>query len=438
MSLFVIIMVKIYDEGEKVKEKTRYRNHSWVERRHSLRQQNKSDIKSHRPHGKTYQLVSQLEKHPLTRLLALLSVIGAVIAFTIDITDRKEDRVIAAWNLLNTQGSGNTGKNHALETLISYNEPIIGLDYKCFINENEQILIPYAGRNCENPIIIENLIVHKKTAWAKIVSKHNRKRINTVSESHLGGTIISRFDINGLAFYKNNFDLVRVRYGTFINSEFVNNSFRFGLWDSENFNCRMFGNKHELMVYNASFINCAIEFDTYIRTYFENVDFQQANIKKTVFFQSDLSLVNFQNVQFDKKSDNLVNKIERTDYDIEGIEAPILNNDKIEKRLALKGGRIDYTKFISSDISRADFTGSTGLNENAFINSYYQSGLPPIGLSDIQLASLDECPNRKIDTLVSNGTNTLYRGNCQFEYLTDQEVDNIIKSKAKYRISTNN
>ena len=64
-------------------------------------------------------------------LFTAASVVFGVFLYFDEAAERRDDRLIAAWQLLSTPANGNTGKIGALEVLVAAGQPLVGIDLGC-------------------------------------------------------------------------------------------------------------------------------------------------------------------------------------------------------------------------------------------------------------------------------------------------------------------
>lgn len=77
-----------------------------------------------------FRLIKQVWDHRAKVLSSLshLAVLLAIISFFCEMEDRKESRLLAAWQVVTTKASGNSGKIRALEYLHENGESLVGID----------------------------------------------------------------------------------------------------------------------------------------------------------------------------------------------------------------------------------------------------------------------------------------------------------------------
>ena len=119
--------------------------------------------------GRLTALARLIEEHPIVRLLAVGGIIAALIAFTLDSKDRKEERLARAWQLVTTKTEGNGGKVTALKILYSLDANIDGLDLSC---ESQGGTISSKAKeqgeyDCSPYVFLEDLELSSKSYIAK-------------------------------------------------------------------------------------------------------------------------------------------------------------------------------------------------------------------------------------------------------------------------------
>jgi uncharacterized protein YjbI with pentapeptide repeats len=83
------------------------------------------------PISKLHAFANWFDDWHVTRIFQSLAgflLILTLIAFATDYQSRKEARIVAAWQLITTEATGNSGKIRALEFLNGINEPLVGID----------------------------------------------------------------------------------------------------------------------------------------------------------------------------------------------------------------------------------------------------------------------------------------------------------------------
>lgn len=77
-----------------------------------------------------FRLIKQVweKKAKVLSFLSSLAVLLAIFSFFCEMEDRKESRLLAAWQVVTTKASGNSGKIRALEYLHENGESLVGID----------------------------------------------------------------------------------------------------------------------------------------------------------------------------------------------------------------------------------------------------------------------------------------------------------------------
>jgi uncharacterized protein YjbI with pentapeptide repeats len=81
--------------------------------------------------GRIHRVVDWIDNWHVTRLFQAIGsflLVLTIVGFYFDYEDRKQGRIVDAWQLITTKAPGNSGKKEALEYLNSIRQPLTGID----------------------------------------------------------------------------------------------------------------------------------------------------------------------------------------------------------------------------------------------------------------------------------------------------------------------
>jgi uncharacterized protein YjbI with pentapeptide repeats len=297
-------------------------------------------ILNSRKHLKTHKNIDIKKTIEITAAsLATISILYSAITILSEKNLRQRNAIFQAWQIINSNEgkAGEGGRSLALEQLLKYKENISGISL-----ENAYL----------KQININNCVLEK-------INFMNGK----FAKSHFINDSFVLCDFTGSQLEKGIFDNVQYVNSNLNKTRFVMSNFNYCTIN----NCN---SEKEASFYSSSIMNTTISDSIFLDAYFDN-----ANIDKTYFISTDLSLSRFRRC---KISNSTIKKIKaiQSDFSLSQLinlnidNSCIFNNVKFDKAsinyctiknsvfldCSFFGTNLEGTTFENCDIINCDFT----------------------------------------------------------------------------------